>query len=99
MKKHDVILTAIGVYSMNTQDPEAVAARENVSRIVHEEPHVLQMHGFYLLEEQKAMRFDVVVSFDAKDRKAVCRDVTESVQKEFPDYQLQITMDTDFAEE
>ena len=55
--------------------------------------------GFYLLEKQKTMRFDVVISFDAKDRKAVCREVTENVQKEFPDYQLQVTMDTDYAEE
>jgi hypothetical protein len=57
------------------------------------------MHGFYLLEDQKTMRFDVVISFDAADRKAVLREVTESVQKAFPDYELQVTMDTDFAEE
>ena len=57
------------------------------------------MHGFYLLEEQKAMRFDAMISFDAKDRKAVCREVTERMQKEFLNYELQVTMDTDCAEE
>ena len=57
------------------------------------------MHGFYLDRKDKTIRFDVVISFDAKDRKAVCKEVTESVQKEFPDYQLQVTLDTDFAEE
>ena len=56
------------------------------------------MHGFYLLQEQNAMRFDIVISFDDKGRKAVCRDVTESIQKEFPDDQLQVTMDTNFTE-
>ena len=45
------------------------------------------------------MRFDIVVSFDAKDRKAVYREVVEAVQKEYPDYTLQVAMDTDFAEE
>ena len=45
-RKHNVILTAIGVYSINTKDPEAAAAREKVLRIVTEDPHVLQMHGF-----------------------------------------------------
>jgi hypothetical protein len=45
------------------------------------------------------MRFDIVISFDAKDRKAVYGETVEAVQKEFPDYRLQVAMDTDFAEE
>ena len=99
LAEHHVILTAIGVYSVNTKDENIMEAHRKVQEIVLTHEHVKQMHGFYLLEEQKAMRFDVVISFDAKDRKAVCREVTENVQKEFPDYELQVTMDTDFAEE
>ena len=99
LAEHHVILTAIGVYSVNTKDENIMEAHRKVQEIVLAHEHVKQMHGFYLLEEQKAMRFDVVISFDAKDRKAVCREVTENVQKEFPDYELQVTMDTDFAEE
>lgn len=98
-RKHDVILTAIGVYSVNTKDPEAMADRERVRKIVMGIEHVLQMHGFYLDKAEKTIRFDVVVSFDAKDRTAVYRSVREAVQKAFPDYTLQIAMDTDFTEE
>lgn len=97
--KHNVILTAIGVYSINMTDPEAAAARAKVSRIVKEDPYVLQMHGFYLDKAEKTMRFDVVVSFDAPDRRQVYRDVCEKVRKEYPDYTLQVAMDTDFSEE
>ncbi len=97
-KKHDVILTAIGVYSINTRDPEAAAAREEVARIVKENPHVLQMHGFYLDKEEKTIRFDIVVSFDAPDRLQVHHQIHEAVQRAFPDYTLQIAMDTDFSE-
>ncbi len=98
-KQHNVILTAIGVYSYNTQDPEAADAREKVSQIVTAAPYVLQMHGFYLDKAEKTLRFDIVVSFDAKDRRQVYREVTESVQKLYPDYTLQVAMDTDFTEE
>ena len=98
-RKHDVILTAVGVYSCNTKDPDAAAARENVAGIVAESPHVLQMHGFYLDREEKTIRFDIVVSFDAKDRRQVYREVCERVQKAYPDYRLQVAMDTDFSEE
>jgi cation diffusion facilitator family transporter len=98
-KQHNVILTAIGVYSYNTQDPEAADAREKVSKIVTATPYVLQMHGFYLDKAEKNLRFDIVVSFDAKDRRQVYREVIESVQKLYPDYTLQVAMDTDFSEE
>ena len=98
-QKHNVLLTAIGVYSVNTKDPEAAAAREEVSRIVLAHPHVLQMHAFYLDRAEKSLRFDIVVSFDAKDRGQVYREVCEKVQQVYPDYTLQVAMDTDFSEE
>ena len=98
-RKHNVILTAIGVYSYNTKHPEAAAAREQVSRIAAEHPYVLQMHGFYLDKAEKTIRFDIVVSFDAKDRSQVYREISEKVQEAYPDYTLQIAMDTDFSEE
>ncbi len=98
-QKHNVILTAIGVYSYNTKDPEAASAREKVSRIVKENPYALEMHGFYLDTAEKKLRFDIVVSFDAKDRKQVYREICDRVQKEYPEYTLQAVMDTDFSEE
>ena len=99
MEEHHVILTAIGVYSVNTQDEEIIQARQKVREIVFAHEYVTQMHGFYWDKKQKTMRFDIVVSFDAADRKAVYADVVSDVQKEFPDIQLQVALDTDFAEE
>ena len=97
-QKHQVVLTAIGVYSVNTSDPEVIETREKVREIVLAHPHVKQMHGFYLLKDEKSMRFDIVVSFDAKDRKAAYAEAVADVQKAFPDYELQAAMDTDFSE-
>lgn len=98
LQKHNVILTAIGVYSINTKDTEAIAARENVLRIVMSNPYILQMHGFYLDKAEKTIRFDIVVSFDARDRRQVYQEICEKVGKEYPDYTLQVAMDTDFSE-
>ena len=98
-QKHDVILTAIGVYSVNTKDPEAVEARDKVTEIVMSHEHILQIHGFYFDKPGKMIRFDIVVSFDAPDRRQVYREVCEAVQNVYPDYTLQVTMDTDFSEE
>ena len=99
MKQHNVILTAIGVYSYNTQDEEVSRVEKKVREIVFSHPHVRQIHGFYLTKETKNIRFDLVISFDAADRSAAFQAVVSDVQREFPDYELQAVMDTDFAEE
>jgi hypothetical protein len=96
--EHRVVLTAVGVYSVNTKDEESIGIREKVREIALSHEHVLQIHGFYLDKEEKSMRFDVVISFNAKDRRAVYSEVVADVQQAFPDYQLQIAMDTDFGE-
>ena len=67
--------------------------------IVFSHQYVRQMHGFYLTKDEKKMRFDIVVSFDARDRRAVYSEVVADVQKAFPDDALQVALDTDFAEE
>ena len=74
-------------------------AREKVAGIVMSHEHVLQMHGFYYDKPEKKIRFDVVVSFKAPDRRQVYREVCEAVQQAYPDYTLQVAMDTDFSEE
>ena len=98
-QKHNVILAAVGVYSVNTKDPEAVQARDKVTGIVMSHEHVLQMHGFYYDKPEKTIRFDIVVSFDAPDRHTVYKEVCEAVRNAYPDYSLQVAMDTDFSEE
>ncbi len=93
-----VVLTAIGVYSVNTKDPEAIRMREEVTKLVMSVPNILQMHGFYVNREKHAMRFDVVVSFKAPDRHAVHSEVMRKVQEAYPEYSLQVAIDTDFSE-
>lgn len=98
-EEYRVILTAIGVYSVNTKDEYIIEAKKRVTEIAFSHPHVLQMHGFYMDKEKKTMRFDLVLSFDSPDRTKAFKDIHDDVQKEYPDYTLQMAMDTDFSEE
>ena len=98
-QEYRVILTAIGIYATNTKDEEVIQARETVEKIAFANKHVREMHGFYLLKDKKTMRFDIVVSYDAQNRYDVYTEVLAEVQKAFPDYVLQVTLDTDFSEE
>ncbi|MBR6005821.1 MAG: cation transporter [Clostridia bacterium] len=95
-EKFGVILTGVGIYSVNTKDPAAIEAREKVRTIVMKNQYVTEFHGFYIDETEKTIRFDAVVSFDAPDRNAVCEEITQEVQRQFPGYALQVVMDTDY---
>ncbi len=96
-REHNVILTAVGVYSMNTKDREITEAHRKARDIVFSHEHVKGMHGFYLDRENRQMRFDAVISFDAEDRYAVYNAIVEDVRKAFPDYEVRIAMDLDFS--
>ncbi len=95
--RHRVILSAIGVYSVNTRDDKVIRMREEVRKIVMDHPYALQMHGFFVNDEKKTIRFDVVVSFDARDRKAVQAEIRDQVQALYPDYRIDVALDTDFT--
>ena len=82
---------------MNTKDTFITETRKKVQSIVLAHEHVKGMHGFYLDRESRHMRFDVVISFDAKDRNAVYEQIVADMQEAFPDYELRIAMDLDFS--
>ena len=97
--RHNVILTAIGVYSVNTSNDEAAKMRDKIYSTVLDNEFVVQTHGFYVNEKKKTIRFDAVISFDAPDRTAVYADICKKVGQMYPGYELQIALDTDFTEE
>ena len=95
--KTGVILTGIGVYSFNTSNDEAAQMRNTIQRTVMAHPWALQMHGFYADTQRKAMRFDVVLSFDVS-RKEAMADLYREVGALYPDYELLIVPDVDVTD-
>ena len=96
--KHNVVLTAIGVYSVNTRDDEAARIRDAVYNAALEQEYVTQVHAFYLNEEKKTIRFDAVIGLDAPDRRSVYNKVVDKIKHLYPDYTPVVAMDTDFTE-
>ena len=95
---HGVIMTAIGIYSLNTKDAEAVEIRTEVSKIVHSHKSVLQMHGFYVNKETLLMSFDIILDFADPEREKTYAEIFDEVKAKYPQYNLVITMDIDFSD-
>ena len=96
--KHNVAMSAVGVYSVNTKHNSAAEIRSNVSKIVHEHKDIIQMHGFYINEIEKIMRFDLVVSFDSPNMKTMYNHVLDDVREAYPDYDIQAQFDFDVSD-
>ncbi|MBO5513383.1 MAG: cation transporter [Mogibacterium sp.] len=91
-----VILTGIGVYSHNS-DEKADKIRRTIEEKVLAHDWALQMHGFYLDEPKKIIRFDVVMSFDMPQAEGV-EIICEEIKAIYPEYELAIVADIDISD-
>ena len=97
MKEHNIVLTAIGIYSINTKDKKIIDMKKNILKILKEYKNVLQIHGFYFDKETQTVRFDIVVSFDEHDRQKLREDISRRVSAMYPKFAVEVQLDTDFS--
>ena len=98
LKKYGVILHTIGVYSVNTKDKKIIAARKDIIEIVFSHNGILEMHGFYLDEEEKAISFDIIIDFNIKNQKELYKEIFDEVKNKYKDYKIDITLDVDTSD-
>ena len=91
-----VVLTGVGVYSRNS-GKEAEKLRQTIEEIVLVHDWALQMHGFYLDEINKVIRFDVVMSFDMPHSEGI-KILCDEIKEKFPDYEPLIVADIDITD-
>ncbi len=97
-QKHNIAIAAVGIYSINTQDQKLIDIRNEVNKLVRSHKEILQMHGFFIDEKAKIMRFDIIVSFDSLDMTAIYNHVVEDVENAFPDYTVEVQFDFDISD-
>ena len=98
MQRHGVALATVGIYALNTTDDKITAMRSDVTEIVMGHEGVLQMHGFYVNEEQRCIVFDVILDFALVDRQALRDHIVSDIQKLYPDYTVAVTLDRDLSD-
>ena len=74
-----------------------VSTRQKIADIALANEFVQQIHGFYLNQEEKDIRFDVVVSYTLENRNALREEILEKLKKEYPEYSFKIVVETDFG--
>ena len=94
-EKHNIIMTAIGIYAINTTDDRIAEMRTKLTRMIMSHDGILQVHGFTVNEETKTIQFDVIVDYGRTDRKQIFDHIAQEAAEMYPDYQLRLVMDID----
>lgn len=98
MEETGVIITSVGVYSVNTKDPEAVRVQDIIHEVASEHEYCLQIHGVYVDTEKKTARYDMVLDFAAKDMQALYETISEEVREALPEYTVNSVLDYDLSD-
>ena len=98
MMKYGVLLHTIGVYSINTKDKNIIKIRSDIHDIVFSHNGILEMHGFYLDQEEKSINFDIIIDFKIINREEVYKAIYDEVKNKYKDYKINITLDIDVSD-
>lgn len=95
LKKHGVLLGGIGIYSVNSKDDKIKKMRSDITHLIVQHEGILQIHGFYVDLEKKAISFDVVLDYGVDDRQKLFAQIRNEVESAYPDYTLNMALDID----
>lgn len=95
---YQIFISSVGIYSINTESDEINAMYRRVKDVLSHYDHVMQMHGFHVDEKKKEISFDIVLSFDVKNRRAYYLAIKRHLRKAFPKYRINIALDSDYSD-
>ena len=95
-QKYEVIMAAIGIYTFDTKNEEAIRMRSEITESVMAHEGVIQVHGFHIYSEEKMIVFDVIIDFSLSDRDALYAKICSEVCERYPDYNVFVTLDADY---
>lgn len=99
MREQGILLHTVGIYSANTRDGEEIAAiRGYLLELADADPYVMEVHGFYADMEAREVTFDLVVSWDAPERRAVVDEIVAKMRDRFGGYVFHATLDADMSD-
>lgn len=95
LEKHNVYLSGITIYSMNTKNEKIKKIHSDIAKTVMSNEEVLEFHGFYIEEKNKSMRFDIIIDYSIKNREKIYNKILNDVKSKYPNYIINIKVDID----
>lgn len=96
--KHQITLTAVGVYPINAINRHITSIKDQIKEIIFSHQYINGIHGLYVDEKDKEIRFDVIISLDAADRLKVLEELVSDVKNHFPNYNIEVFPNVDYTD-
>ncbi len=72
--------------------------REEIYQFIKSHKEVLEIHGFYIKPDSNDVTMDVIISFDADNRKELLKTIHSELSAKYSDYHFNITLDSDVSD-
>ncbi|MBQ6554353.1 MAG: cation transporter [Firmicutes bacterium] len=91
-EKHNILLAGIGIYSFDDKHSEL---RDKIIQTARKHDGVLQIHAFFADEENKKLRFDLVLDYELENRHERFEEIKRDICCMLPDWDIDIAIDID----
>ena len=95
--KYNIIMT-VGVYASNESNPEIFKIKTDLNKILHNYKEVLQMHGFYVEEQNHIITFDLIFDLSVKEPEKLKQEIVRQISELYPSYHFDAILDADFTD-
>ena len=92
------ITLTIGVYASNCSEKEFAEIKNELTKIIQNYKEIIQMHGFYVDEENSMISFDLIIDFNAESKEKIRDKVVEQIKEKYPKYNYYVILDSDFSD-
>lgn len=97
-KKHQIVMSSVGIYSINTKDAETRDLYHKMQALLEEYPDVIELHGFHFDKTDKTISCDIVLDFAVENRQALFEEIKKAAKEAFSEYTLEIVLDADLVD-
>lgn len=92
------IILNVGIYVKNTQPGPELDFENEIKKIIYEENHVIEVHGFYVDLNRKVATMDIVKDFKVEDNDEFVNNILKKIKEAHPDITYNIQLDTDYSD-
>ncbi len=95
--RHFGIIITLGIYASNDKG-EFKKIKNYIQKLIKEYENIIQMHGFYVDEDNSQISFDIIFNFDEKEPERKAEEIKIKLKEKNSKYDYNIIIDTDFSE-
>ena len=91
------IIITLGIYASN-DNLRYNNILKDLTKIVKKYKEVLQLHGFYVDEDNKIISFDLIIDYECKNPELIKDSVVEDIKKKYSKYDYNVIIDRDISD-